>query len=328
MLVTEARFPAVPLDAGHYESYYIRAGHPTEPLAVWIRYTVHKRPGGAPRGSLWFTLFDPASGPPRASKVTHERPAAGDGCLIAIGDSRFEATRLSGDASSERLGATWSLELDALEAPFEHLPRTWMYTAPVPRTKALSVSPSALFRGRVTVDGRTIELDGWPGMVGHNWGAEHAERWVWLHGVAFDDRPDAWVDMTIGRIRVGPVTVPWIANGCVSVDGERHRLGGIERVLSTRVDARPGRCEFAVPGADTRVRGTVVADAANTVAWVYADPRGGEHSTLNCSAAALELTLERDGRPPLDLRTASGASYELGMRERDHGIPLQPFPDG
>jgi hypothetical protein len=22
------------------------------------------------------------------------------------------------------------------------------------------------------------------------------------------------------------------------------------------------------------------------------------------------------------------AAYELGMRERDHGIPIQPFPDG
>ena len=42
---TEARFPAVPVEAGHYESFYLKACHPAEPLGVWIRYTVHKRPG-------------------------------------------------------------------------------------------------------------------------------------------------------------------------------------------------------------------------------------------------------------------------------------------
>ena len=53
---TEARFPAVPAKAGHYESFYLKLCHPSEPLGAWIRYTAHKRPGEAPKGSLWFTL--------------------------------------------------------------------------------------------------------------------------------------------------------------------------------------------------------------------------------------------------------------------------------
>ena len=28
------------------------------------------------------------------------------------------------------------------------------------------------------------------------------------------------------------------------------------------------------------------------------------------------------------LTVAGGAAYELGMRERDHGMAIQPFPDG
>jgi hypothetical protein len=32
--------------------------------------------------------------------------------------------------------------------------------------------------------------------------------------------------------------------------------------------------------------------------------------------------------PPLTLKLAGGAAYELGMRERDHGVAIQPFPDG
>ena len=325
MAATDAVFPSVPQKAGHYESFYLRAGHPNEPLAVWIRHTVHKPPGAAPRGSVWFTLFDPTSGPPRASKVTGDDLSAGDGCLIRIGDSRFDSRRAVGAALSDPLSAAWSLEIEELEAPFEHLPRRWMYTARLPRTKTLSPCPSARFSGQVTVDGRAIEVDGWPGMVGHNWGSEHAERWVWLHGVAFADHPDAWFDATFGRIRVGGITVPWIANAGLSLDGERHRLGGLKRA---RVDARPGSCEFRLAGSGASVRGRVDADLTDTVAWVYADPAGGEHNVLNCSAATLELDVEREGKPPLTLRTRGGASYELGMRERDHGVALQPFPDG
>ena len=56
--MASARFPAVPAAAGHYESFYLKAAHPSQPRGLWLRYTVHKPPGAAATGSLWFTLFD------------------------------------------------------------------------------------------------------------------------------------------------------------------------------------------------------------------------------------------------------------------------------
>ena len=41
---TKARFPAIARDAGHYESFYIKAARPDGGLGVWIRHTIHKRP--------------------------------------------------------------------------------------------------------------------------------------------------------------------------------------------------------------------------------------------------------------------------------------------
>ena len=35
-----------------------------------------------------------------------------------------------------------------------------------------------------------------------------------------------------------------------------------------------------------------------------------------------------DGKPERELRVRAGAAYELGMREKDHGMAIQPFPDG
>ena len=40
-----ARFPRVGRKAGHYESFYVKACEPGGGRGIWIRHTVHKRPG-------------------------------------------------------------------------------------------------------------------------------------------------------------------------------------------------------------------------------------------------------------------------------------------
>jgi hypothetical protein len=322
---TDARFPAIAPGAGHYESWYLKLGHPSEPLGVWIRYTIHKRPGAAPTGSLWFTLFDGAADGPRAYKETLPEPSAGDGDWVRVGESRIG----DGGADGHAGDALWKLRFESSEPPLWHLPREWMYKAKLPRTKTLSPLPAARFEGQVTVAGRELDVDGWRGMVGHNWGAEHAERWIWMHGIGFDGAGEhTWIDAAIGRIKIGPATTPWIGNGAISIDGERYPLGGIERTRRTEVRESPVRAEFVLPGKDLTVQGTLGAARKDFVGWVYADPDGGEHNTVNCSIADMTLSVSRPGEPPLSLQLSGGAAYELGMRETDHGMPIQPYPDG
>lgn len=330
--LSAARFPGVQLPAGHYESFYLKASHPTDPVSIWIRYTIHKRPGHAPAGSLWFTLFDSREGGPWAVKSTTAEVGAGTDEYIHVGEARFEPGRVSGsaaaDAGSEDREASWDLTFESPEPPFHHLPRDFMYRAPLPRTKLLSPYPDARFSGRVQAGNRTVDLDGWRGMVGHNWGAQHAERWIWLHGAGFDDYEDAWFDAALGRIAIGPWTTPWVANGVLSLDGVRHRLGGLGATRRTEVSERPDGATFTLPGDEITVQGRIDADREDFVGWIYADPDGSEHNTVNCSIANLVLTVSRPAQPPLTLQLASGAVYELGMREKDHGMAIQPFPDG
>jgi len=328
---THARFPGVGRRNGHYESFYLKASRPGGGQAVWIRHTVHKRPGADPTASLWFTWFDREKAGPRAVKATvgTEALEAPDGGYIRIGDSRLEPGRALGSAEAAGVSARWDLRFEGETEPFRHLPKSWMYRAPVPRTKLLSPHPAVSYSGTVEIDGETIEISGWPGMVGHNWGAEHAERWIWMHGAGFADRPEGiWFDGALGRIKVGPATLPWIGNGMLAIDGREYRLGGIERVRATEVSEQPTACRFVLTGHDIRVTGRVGASAHHFVGWEYADPDGGAHNALNCSVANMELIVERDGRPAETLALKGGAAYELGMRETDHGIPLQPFPDG
>jgi hypothetical protein len=325
-----ARFPRVAAKAGHYESFYVKACRPGGGQGIWIRHTVHKRPGAEPNASIWFTLFDRDAEGPRATKVTVPAAelAAPAGSWIRVDGAELGPGRASGSVDTDALTASWELSFAGDAAPCQYLPADWMYEAPLPRTKFVAPVPEARFDGRLEVDGEAIDLTGWPGMIGHNWGSEHAERWVWLEGSGFEGAPGAYFDAGAARIALGRWITPWVPSGMLMLDGEPHRLGGFGRIRSASVEESPGACSFVLPGRDVVVRGRVSAPKKDFVGWVYADPKGPEHNTVNCSVADLELTVERPALPPRRLELPAGAAYELGMRETDHGIPIQPYPDG
>jgi hypothetical protein len=324
-----ARFPQA-AKAGHYESFYIKACRPGGGQGIWIRHTVHQRPGAEPNASIWFVLFDREAGGPRATKVTVPAAdlSAPIGSWIRVDRAEIGPGKASGSIETGALQASWDLTFAGDAEPCKYLPADWLYAAPVPRTKFVAPFPSARFDGRLEIDGQEIALEGWPGMIGHNWGSEHAERWVWLEGTGFPDSPDTYFDAGAARIKIGRRTTPWLPSGMLVLDGEAHRLGGFGKIRSTSVEELPTACEFVLPGKDIVVRGRVSAPQKDFVGWVYADPKGPEHHTVNCSVSDLELTVERSGRSSRKLTLAAGGAYELGMRETDHGIPIQPYPDG
>ena len=88
----------------------------------------------------------------------------------------------------------------------------------------------------------------------------------------------------------------------------------------------PTGCDFLLPGGDVTVSGRVESDRKNFVGWVYADPDGPEHNTVNCSIADMTLTVSGDGRPDRELHVRAGAAYELGMRETDPRHPVAALP--
>lgn len=325
-VVSPARFAEVAWPRGHYESFFLKACHPAGGLAVWIRYTVHKGPKRPPTGFVWFTLFDAAAGV-AASKTGYPDPVSPPGAYVRIGDSLFTPEHVIGAAASPQLDAAWDLRFHGTEAPVWHLPR-WAYRAPLPRTKLLSPHPQVAFNGAVRAGERRLELDGWPGTIGHNWGSEHARRTIWIHGANFREHRDAWIDLALARVRVGPFTTPWIGNGVLCADGRRHHLGGIERVPTTKVEETVESCRFGLQGDGVRVSGSVSAARQNFVSWLYAQPQGGERQTINCSIADLHLDVARAGAASLALELAGGAAYELQMAERYPAIPVQPFSDG
>lgn len=326
-LAVPPRFPSL-VAGGGYESYYMRAVDPVTGCAVWLRHTFQMGGGGAaPVGSIWLTLFGAGGGVVATKYSTAEvealaEPSAG---WVRIGESLFGPEGVRGAID----GASWELDFeDGGEPPLRHLPARFLYRAPLPKTKPESPLPGARISGRVELNDTLFELDRRPGMVGHNWGTQHAERWIWLHGTGFAEREDAWLDLAVGRVRVAGRVLPWIANGVLSVGGRRIRLGGLRPGALLRVEEEPLTLSLEAGGTG----GELVSLRASspreqTVVWRYADPDGSEHHVANCSASALDLELrDRDGTRTR-LTTQFGGAYELGMRETDHGLPVQPFAD-
>jgi hypothetical protein len=293
---------------------------------------------------LWCTVFDATAGRPFMHKLTTTVLTVPTGGWIEIG----EESRLGPGVAEGRCGpARWSLRFASSEPELRHLKQSWLYKAPLPRTKLTSPAPAASFDGTIVLEipstqgpptqgppTRTLQLDGWQGMVGHNWGSEHAERWIWLHGVGFDENPLAWLDVALGRVLVAGRLTPWMASGAISLDGRRLRLGGIG-ARGLKVAESAARCTLSLPGEDgLTVEARINTPPGAAAGWRYADPDGSKHDVVNCSVAALALNVRprtakgTSGSAARTLHTAHGAAYELGMRERDHGVPLAPFSDG
>jgi len=327
---TQARFPDVASQKGHYESFYLKASQPGGGRSVWLRHTTHQRPDEGVQGSVWLTAFDAGAPGPRATKATlpAAEVSAPEGVYIRIGESELAPGRARGSIAGDAPHASWDLSFEGGAEPLRHLPYEFMYTAKLPRTKMLSPHPYVTFSGRVEIAGETIELDGWPGMVGHNWGAEHAERWTWIQASDLGGQRGDYLDIAAGRIKVGPMTTPWIANGRLVLDGEPYALGGLDKMYGTDIEEGPDGCTFTFPGKNVNVKGRVSAPLKDFVAWVYADPAGPEHNAINCSIADIELKVERPATKHARVEVAGAAAYELGTRDTDHGIPLQPFSDG
>lgn len=305
------------MSAGGYESWFVSARDPASPRALWIRHTRHRPRHGAESVALWCTVVDRELAP-RPAVIKQVFAASPPGAAAGPGQFRGEA------AMGERT-ARWDLAITGGQPPLRPLRPSALYRAPLPRTKLEVSVPDGLVTGMLDTDGHQVEVSGWRGTVGRNWGSEHAESWVWLHAADFGAAPEGWLELVLARIRVGPARLPWTALGALSVDGEQIVLGGLGR--RPRVEASPGLLTASVPSPGTRLELRVTTEDDDAVAVAYADPQGGTRAVRHAALARVELTLHRRGHRALTLSSSRGA-YEYGTGQPMPGIVPQPLPEG
>lgn len=311
---------------GFYESYFQRANHPTRPLAFWIRYTVFS-PRGQPelaRGELWAIYFDGESQRVSAAKQTvpmADCEFSRAGMDVRIGRASLDDQIFDGGAASATHAFTWSLRYRSSEPPLLLLPEPW-YARRLPRAKALTGSPNAIFDGMLTVDGTRIAIDGWRGSQNHNWGSQHTDRYAWAQVAGFDDAPDSFLECGSAQLRVAGAWTPSITLLVLRDQGEELAINGLWCALraTAKIDFFDWRIDTR--NAHARVHGRVHAPASAFVGLTYDNPPGGSKTCLNCKLASAEFTIERPGRPARTLVTRQRAAFEILTDRTDHAVAI------
>lgn len=310
--------------AGHYESYFQRANHPTRPLAFWIRYTIFA-PKGRPDdavGELWAMFFDGEAKSHVAVKTVH--PMADCSFSPHSLDARVEASVLNGaelTGSAEGGGhrLSWSLSYTAEQSPLLLLGERY-YAMGFPKAKALVPAPNAVFDGTIMVDGQTIPVEGWRGSQNHNWGLQHTDRYAWGQVAGFDDDPTAFLECSTAQLRLGPVWSPRFTLVVLRVDGEEFALNGLRRAVLARGRYRFFDWSFSTRQRGVWISGRIFAEAADFVALPYDNPPGGVKTCLNSKLASCTVKIARPGFAEKTLHTNHRAAFEILTDRDDHGV--------
>jgi len=312
--------------AGHYESWFQRANHPTRPLAWWIRYTIFS-PAGRPAdavGELWAIWFDGERH--RICAVKKVVPMAdcrfeSSAIGVKVGSATLDDARFEGSATSGRHKLEWSLDYDGEAAPLLLLPRE-LYAQRLPRAKALVGTPNALFRGCLAVDGEPVAIDDWQGSQNHNWGSRHTDSYAWGQVAGFQDAPDVFLECSTAQLRLGPLWTPRMSLVVLRAEGREYAWNSLGQALRAQ-----GRCEdfdwrivSATKEATVRIR--IHAPRSAFVGLTYGNPPGGVKTCLNTKLAACELTLERPGQRSRTWTTPHRAAFEILTDRSDHGVPV------
>ncbi len=276
--------------AGHYESFFQRANHPSRPLAFWIRYTIfspHNRPEDA-LGELWAVYFDGETGHHVAVKkevpfkqCTFKTSAF----FVEVADARLEPGRLKGSVASGEHMIAWDLAFSGEAEPLFLLPLS-LYKTGFPKAKSLVGLPMAVYNGFISVDGKGIEIVDWVGSQNHNWGAKHTDLYAWGQVAGFDTHPDSLLEVATARLKVGPFWTPFITPLVLRHQGEEIALNALMQTIRAKAAYSYFTWNFRSETDEVCVEATISAPREAFVGLNYYNPPGGNKHCLNSKIAS------------------------------------------
>lgn len=327
-------------DAGqgpHVESLFLKLNLP-DARALWLKVTFLRRTFGRKESVVeaWGIAFNlgarDAADPYVALKQSWAPTEAeiAPNCLyIRVGDVELAHGRAAGTLTDSATGdtITWDLDYTCEPEGFHHLPHAWMYEGGIPKSKANSPQIDSLFTGSVTVNGVTTRVENAPGMLGHNWGSQHAEDWTWAHCNRWTGVDGVVFEGVTSRVKMGPMTTPRLSVLHMRVPGERITMNGLWQLV--RIKSRPEGLRWAFAGQrrDRRIEGWFAAPVSRFVGVDYHDPDGRVAHCLNSKIADGEIALygrgDRGWEQILTATADRSAALEIGHREETFDVPIR-----
>lgn len=312
---------------GFYESYFLRANHPSRPLAFWIRYTLFC-PRHAPEqtiGELWGVYFDGETG--RHVAARQEFPSSAcrfdtTGFAVQVGSATLQPGRAQGAVAQSGRHVDWDLDFEGGAPPLLLLPSR-LYDAHFPAAKSLVSLPLARFSGTLSVNGRPLDVTGWIGSQNHNWGTRHTDLYAWGQVAGFDSDPDSFLEVATARLRIGPAWTPPMTLLVLRHRQKEYTMNGLLRSLRAHGRFSYFEWEFRSRSRDAQIQGVIAARREDFVGLGYHNPPGGLKHCLNSKIARCRLELRDHASDATEvLETRRRAAFEILTDERDHGVAI------
>lgn len=310
---------------GHYESFFIRANHPTRPLAFWLRYTLFS-PKNIPEnniGELWAIFFNAESG--RHTVVKQEYPLAN--CLfdttkfnIELDKAKLTTRFAKGSLENKGKKIAWEMTFDGDSLPLFLLP-LHLYNGSFPAAKSLVSLPVAHFNGVIWVNDEMINITDWVGSQNHNWGRKHTDFYTWGQVSGFDSNPDSFLEVATAKLKLGPVWTPPITLLVLRHHEKEYALTGLFQGIKATGKFRYFTWEFKSKTNDVEIEGEISAPAQDFIGLNYYNPPGGNKYCLNSKIAKCTLHFKdrATGRVEI-LETRNRAAFEILTDDPNHGI--------
>jgi hypothetical protein len=309
---------------GHVESWFLKANDPGSRRAIWLKWTIWagNRAPTAAIAEAWAVAFSAKAGHVAAKMAvpfgeprTHfEREGLGvmvDGCSLST-----ESASGRVETGDREIG--YDLRIEPMAEPLLHFPSAWMYTDRWPSQKLASPVPTARISGRVEVDKDTWQVEGWPAMIGHNWGRRHSALYAWGQCNAWDGGDDLVLE-GVSTGSGGPVLGATLL--CIRHEGSRYDLNGLSALARNAGEISPRRWQFRGRSSRVQIEGEMWADTDDFVGLFYPNPDGTNCHCLNSKLARAEVTLKIAGRPSRIYRS-SRAALEIGTNDPNHGVRM------
>lgn len=313
---------------GHVESYFFRLNSSDSKRALWLKATafIPRSNPEAATAEAWVIAFL-RDGKPTALKNTiplKEAVFPGEGeddLKIDVGDFTIAGSRLAGRWTDGKHEVSCDLKMEGYGNPMELFFHKSLYKLRFPKTKLVTPAPVLLFDGEYMVDGERVEVNGWRGMSGHNWGSEHTPVYVWCQINSWVKDEDVVFEGVTARARMGRRLTPAMTIVTIRVENEPLSFNGPIRMFLNSGLIGPMKWSFSAGNDVEGISGEVSATPAESAGLYYRNPDGSVIHCLNSKLASARLVLKRPGKPERIL-SSNQAALELGSPDKCYGVEM------
>lgn len=316
------------------ESWFVRANDPSQPRAVWLRSTLRTREGASDLLEFWCLVFHGGRAPqgwrlsiPLESGGLESSPTRlqGAGCRFEYRPDRGSCSgRIESDHGPISWEIAWSRLPGTMGEPLLLHAADWILESPFPRNKLVTPLPAARFEGRLELPGASIDLGGWYGMNGHNWGREQPARYAWGQCHFFEGSElVALMEAFSVRLKLGQRESPLLSALVLRTTQATYRF---DRLLDlwnqdARIDDRDYAYALDIRGHQDRCVLYSRAVPVEVAGLGYLSPNGSLASCLNSKLARTTLLLEHPGSPPREFESPHGGALEFLVPGADSRHP-------